>query len=73
MGDGCDALPVAGLGATVAAGIAPETHRWTETDFGHYARRKNGWKCYDYDNSRPMPKDALPGIRFGGPIRRIDR
>lgn len=55
-----------------AAGISPKTHHWSGTDFGHYARRKNGWTYYDVQSSRPMPKDARPGVRFAGPVRRRD-
>lgn len=55
-----------------AAGINPDTHHWPGTDVGHYARRMNGWTYYDQQSSYPLPKDARPGVRFAGPIRRRD-
>lgn len=55
-----------------AAGISPETHRWSGTDFGYYARRKNGWTWKDDQGLTPLPQDARPGVRFGGPVRKRD-
>lgn len=55
-----------------AAGISPETHRWGGTDFGWYVRRKNGWQVREELPHLPLPKDARPGVRFGGPVRRIE-
>lgn len=52
-----------------AAGITPETHHWSGTEFGHFARRRNGWTTREAEH---LPKDARPGVRFAGPIHRRD-
>lgn len=52
-----------------AAGITPETHHWSGTEFGHFVRRQKGWV---YRGADHLPKDARPGVRFSGPIRRRD-
>lgn len=54
------------------AGISPETHRWGGTDFGMYVRRRSGWQAREALPYLPLPKDARPGVRFGGPIRRTE-
>ena len=47
-------------------GISPETHRWSSTEYGMFARRQRAWRqCSDY----MTPKDAKPGVCFFGPIR----
>lgn len=57
--------------ACQVAGINPETHQWAGTDYGYYARRRDGWRaCSDIPASRP--KDARAGVVFVGPIRRRD-
>lgn len=41
---------------------------WSVSECGMYARRKHGLRFYHSESSR-MPKDARPGVRFGG-VRR---
>lgn len=48
-----------------AAGITPETHRWSCTLFGYFVRRQGQWRTAS--EFRP-PKDAKRGICFVGPI-----
>lgn len=48
------------------AGISPETHRWTGTDFGAFVRRQREWRPA---SELYTPKDAKPGVCFVGPIR----
>lgn len=54
--------------ACEAAGISPETHRWTCTNFGWFVRRQGYWKAAS--ESR-RPKDARPGVAFIGPIKEV--
>lgn len=52
-----------------AAQVLPEVVvGWSLSECGMYARRKNGLRFYHSENRR-MPKDARPGVRFGG-VRR---
>lgn len=50
------------------AGITPETHHWTCTDFGMFVRRQGRWRTAN-GYSLATPKDAKPGVAFIGPIR----
>jgi len=52
--------------ALAAAGITPETHRWTGTAYGLFARRQGYWRECIRDHP---PKDAKPGVCFVGPIQ----
>lgn len=59
---GTDDVPT----ARQAAGISPDTHRWSRTDYGWYVRRQGLWRSRsDY----MLPKDAKCGVAFIGPIR----
>jgi hypothetical protein len=49
-----------------AAGITPETHRWSGTGFGQYVRRQAMWRTASEFRT---PKDAKPGVAFYGHIR----
>jgi hypothetical protein len=52
--------------ALTLVGISAETHRWTGTGYGLYARRQGLWRAAsDY----LPPKDAKPGVCFFGPIQ----
>lgn len=54
-----------------AAGISPETHQWSSTNYGHVVRRKGQWR---YHPGIPnLPKDARPCVSFHGPIKERDR
>lgn len=41
---------------------------WSVSECGMYARRKHGLRFYHSESPR-MPKDARPGVRFGGVLR----
>lgn len=48
-------------------GISPETHKWSETNYGYVVRRQGQW---DYHPGYPqLPKDAKPCVSFHGPIK----
>ena len=49
-----------------ALGITPETHRWSSTLFGSFARRRGGWQSV---SEFYPPKDAKVGVCFLGSIR----
>jgi hypothetical protein len=53
--------------ALKTAGISPETHKWSSTEFGTFVRRQGYWRANTSD--RP-PIDAKAGIAFIGPIRK---
>ena len=55
--------------ACAAAGISPETHRWTGTEFGWWVRRNREWRWAGYGNDTPANKAARPGVCFVGPVR----
>lgn len=52
--------------ALAAAGISPETHRWSSTTFDWFVRRQRFWKVA---SEYRRPKDARPGVCFVGPVR----